>query len=106
MVTDYTGDTGYTDRRDEFLDGGVEGRIGRVVAESIDVGDAFECFHGVLLLMGTKKPANLHGRAGARWSRDGSVRGGQGGCCVGINDVVRGASGFILCDTDNCELDH
>jgi hypothetical protein len=72
MVTDYTGDTGYTDRRDEFLDGGVEGRIGRVVAESINVGDAFECFHGVLLLMGTKKPA---GGAGARESRRGSVRG-------------------------------
>ena len=77
--------------------------MGGVVMETFHVGDAFECLHGSSLFDVHKK---------ARWwgERDGgagvSVRGGQGGCCVGINDVVRGASGFILCDTDNCELDH
>jgi hypothetical protein len=32
-----------------------------MLAEFLDVGDAFECLHGFLLLMGTKKPAG--GRA-------------------------------------------
>ena len=42
-----------------------------VVAEPIDVGDAFECLHGCLLLMGTKKPA---GWAGTRGAEGGSSR--------------------------------
>jgi hypothetical protein len=37
--------------------------VKRVLAESIDVGDGFECLHGFLLMTGTKKPA---GGAGTR----------------------------------------
>ena len=44
---------GLDDRHDEFLDGVVEG----VAAESIDIGDGFECLHGISPFVGIKKPA-------------------------------------------------
>ena len=49
------------DGNDEFLQGGME----EMVTELIDVGDAFECLHGDSPFMGTKKPADPGGRAGA-----------------------------------------
>jgi hypothetical protein len=39
-------------------------------------------FINVLLLMGTKKPTDPGGRAGARWEPGWLSQGGQGGCCV------------------------
>ena len=48
------------ERQEEFLDGCIE----RVASNLFEVGDGFECLHGVLFLMGIKKSADPGGRAG------------------------------------------